>query len=289
MIKPIAINTCYLCSSTEFIIRKGQVRDNQDLKILECQSCGLVTLSSLEHIQAEHYESSGMHGADPVSIDYWSKETIEDDNRRFQMLQSLLKNKKILDFGCGNGGFLKLADKLAAKADGVEPEKRVRDYWSGRFNILPDLKFAGELEYDLITAFHVIEHLPDPRGVLREISKHLASNGKLILEVPSSEDALITLYESHAFMSFTYWSQHIYLFNTNTLESLVKQAGLKVTTIQQYQRYPISNHLYWLSKGKPGGHIEWSFLDSPVLQEAYAGAMRSIGKCDTLIAWLEKD
>lgn len=65
--------------------------------------------------------------------------------------------------------------------------------------------------YDLITAFHVVEHLPDPRTTLKELSSLLSPEGYLIIEVPSSEDALITLYDCDAFQKFTYWSQHLYL------------------------------------------------------------------------------
>jgi hypothetical protein len=58
--------------------------------------------------------------------------------------------------------------------------------------------------------------------------------------------------------------------------------------IQQFQRYPVSNHLYWLSKGKPEGYQKWSFLESEIMKESYANALASIGKCDTLIAYLKK-
>jgi 2-polyprenyl-3-methyl-5-hydroxy-6-metoxy-1,4-benzoquinol methylase len=145
------------------------------------------------------------------------------------------------------------------------------------------------LGYDLITSFHVVGHLPDPRKVLSEMSEHLSDNGMIVAEDPSSEDALLTLYECDAFQRFSYWSQHLFLFNTKTLRRLAKQADLYIVSIQQYQRYPLSNHLHWLSKGESGGHHKWPFLDSSNLNEAYSDSLASIGKCDTLIAWLEKE
>lgn len=111
----------------------------------------------------------------------------------------------------------------------------------------------------------------------------------MIIEVPSSEDALLTLFDCNSFQRFTYWSQHLFLFNSKTLEQLATQAGLKVIALQQYQRYPLSNHLHWLSQGKPGGHQKWSFLNSPILTESYANTLAALGKCDTLIAYLELD
>lgn len=115
----------------------------------------------------------------------------------------------------------------------------------------------------------------------------LAKNGRMVIEVPSSEDVLLTLYDSDTFQRFTYWSQHLYLLNAETLRRLAEQAGLRIVTIQQYQRYPLSNHLHWLSQDKPGGHQNWAFLDSPELKSAYGNALAAIGKCDTLIANLE--
>lgn len=169
---------------------------------------------------------------------------------------------------------------------GVELERRVREYWSKTIPIYENLKDVGK-DYDLITAFHVIEHLPDPRAMLINMSKHLKESGRLVVEVPSSEDALLTFYENDAFQRFTYWSQHLFLFNVATLHRLATQAGLRVVSIQQYQRYPLSNHLHWLSRNLPSGHKHWSFLDTPGLTTAYAASLASIGKCDTIIAYLE--
>lgn len=277
---------CYLCDSTTFNTRKGQVRDAPDLKILECTCCGLVTLSSLGHIQAGFYEKSGMHGADPTPIDAWLKNTDWDDQRRFEMLKPMLPNKRLLDFGCGAGGFLNKAQHLADTIAGIELELRVQAHWRNQIAIHPDVESAGK-GYDLITAFHVVEHLSDPIAMLKTLADKLSKNGRMVIEVPSSEDALLTLYDSDAFQRFTYWSQHLFLFNAETLRRLAERASLRIVTIQQHQRYPLSNHLHWLSQGKPGGHQKWAFLDNPELKVAYASALAALGKCDTLIAHLE--
>ncbi len=96
--------TCYLCKHADFSVRKGAVRDDPSLKILECTNCGLVTLSSIQHIQSGHYEASGMHGDDLPSMECWLRETERDDQRRFEMLEAHLVSRKVLDFGCGAGG-----------------------------------------------------------------------------------------------------------------------------------------------------------------------------------------
>jgi len=278
--------TCYLCGHSDFSRRSGSVRDATSLQILECGNCGLVALSSLQHIQDSHYANSGMHGDLLPSVDAWLRESEHDDKRRFDMLESSLVNSRVLDFGCGAGGFVLRAGQLAAEVVGIEPEHRVREHWGDRLCIRSGLENAGT-GFDLITAFHVLEHLPDPRETLKRLSGLLARRGRMVIEVPSSEDALLTLYESDAFQHFTYWSQHLFLFNSETLRNLVQQAGLRVITIRQLQRYPLSNHLHWLSRGRPGGHKQWSFLDTPILNEAYANSLAALGKCDTVVAFIE--
>jgi 2-polyprenyl-3-methyl-5-hydroxy-6-metoxy-1,4-benzoquinol methylase len=279
---------CYLCKSKYFKVRQGAVRDNPALQIIECYDCSLVTLNSFDHVQVGHYENSGMHGDDPRSVEAWLRETDQDDQRRFTMLKSALVNQRLLDFGCGAAGFLYKSQSLAAEVSGIELERRVHEFWKGDLNIFHTLdEVIGK--YDLITAFHVVEHLLDPRLILRQLASHLEPSGRLVIEVPSSNDALLTLYDSNEFQKFTYWSQHLFLFNAETLLRLAKQSGLRILSIKQFQRYPLSNHLYWLSKRKPGGHQCWSFLDSPALIEAYSASLAALGRCDTLIAHLEVD
>lgn len=278
---------CYLCQSSNFTQRDGVVRDVPEMQIYECDNCGLVSLSERDHITQGFYENSGMHGSEPTPMDTWLKETEWDDQRRFDMLKTMLPNKRLLDFGCGAAGFLQRARNLAADVIGVELETRVRDYWAGQINIVPNAGAAGG-GYDLITAFHVVEHLPDPRSILVSLAESLEPGGRIILEVPSANDALLTLYGCEAFQRFTYWSQHLFLFNSSTLEILAQQAGLRVVAVQHYQRYPLSNHLHWLSEGKPGGHQRWAFLDSQDLVNAYANTLATLGKTDTLIAHLER-
>ena len=279
---------CYLCESVDFTLRKGAVRDSPEMKIYECESCGLVSLRQSDHISTDFYENSGMHGTAMPSIEEWLKETEWDDQRRYMMLKSAITNKEILDFGCGAGGFLKKAEQVAKKVTGIELESRVQEYWDGTFSIVPDID-SMRSKFDVITAFHVVEHLKDPRDMLRNLAGKLSPGGRLIVEVPSGEDALLTLFDCDAFQHFTYWSQHLFLFSAHTLAMLARQAGLNVVSINHYQRYPLSNHLHWLSNGKPGGHQRWSFLDTPELNEAYARALASIGKTDTLIAHFQQE
>ena len=278
---------CYLCSRTDFRIRAIRTRDRIDVRVVECETCGLVQTDKTSHIAEGHYEESLMHGQKPPSMEEWLSSCEYDDRRRLESLSRLIEGRRILDFGCGAAGFVNKARAVARSVAGVEVERRIHEYWNGQLDLYTSLDGLGN-DFDVITSFHVFEHLADPRGMLQRLAKHLRSNGRFILEVPSSDDALLTLYESEPFQKFTYWSQHLFLFNAATMRLLSEQAGLKVIAIEQVQRYPLANHLYWLSKGLPGGHSTWSFLENQQISRAYAHSLASIGKCDTICAHLEK-
>ena len=120
---------CYLCGGIKFNKRPGSVRDNPELEVFECASCGLVFLSSFDHIKDDFYENSEMHGKDALDIQAWIRKTEWDDERRFQYLKLVLPNKRLLDFGCGTGGFLLKAQNLATIAHGIELETRLNSHY----------------------------------------------------------------------------------------------------------------------------------------------------------------
>jgi len=284
---------CYLCGNTKFNKRLGSVRDNQELDVLECVSCGLVFLSSFAHIKNGFYERSEMHDRDKLSTKYWFTETIWNDERRFQYLRSVLSHCKLLDFGCGVGGFIMKAKELAAIVHGIESESRLRSYYQNHnltvFQNIAEIPNDSCLQgYDIITMFSVLEHIADPKVLLGDLSKLLSDDGQIVIEVPNADDVLLTLYQCEPFSRFIYWSPHLFLYTAKTLQLLFDQMNLKVNYIKQIQRYSLANHLYWLANGKPDGHKKWYFLDSPEMHAAYEKQLASIGKCDTLIASISK-
>lgn len=275
---------CKLCGNGNYKERTGSVRDNKDLKIYECCNCGLVFLSSISNLEQNFYEESSMVDGN-LDIEKRRNEARTDDERRFSFLKNRIINKKLLDFGSGTGGFLKLVKPICDSVIGVELEKAVMPYY-----IADEIAITNSLsnvtdKFDYITAFHVIEHIKEPVDVLEEMSELLMQDGQIIVEVPNANDALLTIYKNSEFQNHTYWSCHLYLYTQHTLAMLAKKAGLKVEFIKHIQRYPLSNHLYWLSRNKPGGHAEWgNFIDSIELNNAYESQLAKLGATDTLIA-----
>ena len=137
--------------------------------------------------------------------------------------------------------------------------------------------------------FHVLEHLKDPIEYLINLKSLLAENGVIVIEVPNANDALLSLYGCEKFSDFTYWESHLFLFDNTTLTTLVKRAGLKIRFLEQIQRYPLSNTMYWLSKGKPGGHREWAMLSNSTLDREYENTLARLGIADTIVAIVEPE
>lgn len=73
-----------------------------------------------------------------------------DDLRHIEMLRASMVNRRLLDFGCGAAGFLRKAQFIVAEAVGVEPERRVREYWGEKIELYDSLENVGE-GYDLST------------------------------------------------------------------------------------------------------------------------------------------
>lgn len=283
--------TCYLCGHNRFEKLEGTVRDNPSLSVLKCKNCSLVFLSSFSHIDSDFYCNDGMHNGQP-DIENWLEQTKDDDKRRFKFLKSRIKGKKILDFGCGNGGFLSAisdcGQKSASLACGVELQKSMFEYFENKnLKVFEDIQEIDE-KFDYITLFHVLEHIKDPAEMLKNIGEKLEKNGQIIIEVPNSNDALITIYKSKAFMDFTYWGCHLFVFNEKTLRKIAKRAGFKINYTKRVQRYGIANHLYWHFAKMPGGHKKWWFIDCRIMNAFYRAFLALLRANDTIVMSISK-
>lgn len=280
---------CPICSSLGVLIHKG-TRDVGAIDVYQCSNCGTKFLSNLDG--EKDYENGFMHEKNPLSgLDMEKKlqSLHKDDKRRFEKVKELCRNKKVLDFGCGFGGFLNYCSEVTDMCCGVELGKDERDYLKSKgircFRTIDET----EDKFDVITLFHVFEHLSDPESWLDKFSDYLADNGQLIIEVPHANDILLSLYANNKFADFTYWSAHLFLFTAESLSMLVERSGKYLIMSSEYiQRYSFANHMMWLAKGLPGGHNEWDYLDSGELNEAYTKKLQELKMCDTLFFVLRK-
>ena len=279
-----------ISNEESFEMLHGKVRDREDVKVLRCKRSGVIILDRTDHISEKHYSSM-------EDLSYWAtrslsqarKETYEDDQRRADQFRSFIKGRVWLDFGTGAGGILELLSKSAKEIYAVELQKGAREQLtSERYKVYEDIKDIPCDNLEVVTLFHVLEHLPDPVKVLTGIRKKMADSGKIIIEVPHANDFLISFLELEQFREHSFWSEHLILHTRQSLKALMEKSGFRNVAIEGFQRYPLSNHLYWLCKGKPGGHKEWSQLNTKDLTESYGRTLNALDMTDTLICIAEK-
>ena len=280
-----------LCGNEEFECIHRGTRDVPNINVMKCLRCGMVQLDNYQYNTDCNYSEGGMlkntysvtsDELGDIPWDIWLKETEQDDIRRYEALKETCRDKRVLEFGCGNGGFLRRIKSVASDVVGVELMDEAREHIKGEkiavFKYLDEVK----RKYDVICMFMVIEHLNNPDEILSKIYNALAPGGMLIVETVNSDDALISKYSCKDFMDFTYWSEHVILFNSTTLETLIKRNGFITNWNTQIQRYSLANHLYWLVQGKPGGHKKWAEFNEHVLNDAYSSKLIEMGIADTL-------
>lgn len=264
------------------LIHKG-TRDNELIDVYKCCACETKFLSV---VQDGDYENDFMYQTNNMSdIDIEKRVALfkKDDERRYKAVKHLCEGKSVLDFGCGFGGFLNYISCVAEKCCGVELGRNERDYLKSKGILCTKSIDEYSGKFDVITLFHTFEHLSEPEMWLEKFSHYLKKDGRLIIEVPNANDALRSLYNNENFADFTYWSAHLFLYTIDSLSMLIKKNGkYQIVSAGQIQRYSVANHLMWLAKGKPGGHEQWSFMDTQELNDAYASKLEEMEMCDTL-------
>lgn len=144
----------------------------------------------------------------------------------FRFIPKPTRPAKLLDYGCGNGSFLLVAKQCGYTVYGVdfdpvavETAKHVVDnVYCGDVSCLPE-----DLLFDAITVSHVIEHLYDPIGTLKQIYHHLKPGGFIYIETPNIDSIGHQYYKSA-------WRgleppRHLQIFSLASLSGLLNKAG----------------------------------------------------------------
>jgi len=168
-----------------------------------CSTCDFISvinpcLDFARLYSREYYEG---RGADPLVDYYFELEHPRQTLRRYEwrgiarVVNKLVgnsRNVQWLDYGCGNGGLVRyLRDELHVDAVGYDEGAIVDDARAKGIPILtrPDLEQnAGR--FSVITMIEVIEHLPDPIMILRQVRRLLKPGGVLFITTGNSEPHL---------------------------------------------------------------------------------------------------
>ncbi len=285
-----------LISKNNLVILSNRTRDKK-IKVLKDLKTEIIFLE--KYITSNHYYSLLKYkddekkvGRKTINIKTFGGNIkvplIEDDHRRAIQFKKYLNNKDILDFGCGWGGFLKDIKDFKSLS-GIELRNECINYIQQN---IKKVKISNNInsfkkKFDIITMFHVLEHIPYQVDTLKILKSNLKNKGKIIIEVPHAKDFLILQKELKEFKKFTFWSEHLILHTQKSLKSVLTQAGFKKINIYYYQRYNLSNHLGWFIRRQPGGHNFYKNIIGNKLNLSYCENLKKLGQTDTLIAIAE--
>tara|TARA_B110000858_G_scaffold198405_1_gene264657 strand:+ start:96 stop:965 length:870 start_codon:yes stop_codon:yes gene_type:complete len=274
-LKLVNLKNCSVISKT--------TRDKK-IKVLQDKKSGIIFLEKFVRDKKYYQLDRKMSQKD---IARYTNLLKNDDKRRFNQFKNVLKSKRILDFGCEFGGFLKNITN-SKKLHGLEINKNCIKFLKKKgINVIDNLE-NNKLKFDVITMFHVLEHLPNQINILKKLRQNLDNNGKIIIEVPSASDLLISFKNLKSFKKFTFWSQHIILHTRDSLKKVLKASGFKNIRVINFQRYNLNNHLGWFLNNSPGGHLIFKDIYDEELNAAYSDFLVRKNKTDTLIAIANK-
>jgi SAM-dependent methyltransferase len=167
-------------------------------KVVACRACSFVWTNpqaaseALEKYYSEDYLLEGLNV--PRSVEEFLGEGYKEiwfsKDRDLQLILEQKDHGRLLDIGCASGTLLWLASRQGFAVFGIEVARRSADFVK---NLLGFEVFCGELKnaafasssFDVVTMFHSLEHVPDPRQVIREIHRILACDGVFIGVVPN--------------------------------------------------------------------------------------------------------
>jgi len=284
---------CIICNYRKSEIISQKTRDS-DSQVVKCNSCSHIQLYPLPLAK----EDKSFYNQDLQSKDVFKrinildleKRSTVDTKRRVDFIRrEFNNNESLLDVGSGYGFFIKAIGDAGFKTTGLEISSARREISKSITNIpLQSKAITGpnktKNQYDIITLFHVLEHIKDPIKLCTDLKSYLQKGGTLIIEIPNTNHYLLNI--SKQYKDFYWQRAHISYFTPKTVLTVLEKAGYGKIKIKGVQRYTFINALRWVFLGRPQ-------LKNPSYQTFTFGFMDNLYKkvlierllCDTL--WIE--
>ena len=143
---------------------------------------------------------------------------------KYKTIQPCVPLKNILDYGCGNGEFLQYVSKRGLNAIGVEKSNHsLKICKKKNLKVFSTIKHLVNKKFDVISLWHVLEHVSNPSKTVSVLSTILSNKGYFVIAVPNIQSLDSQLFKSE-------WAgldvpRHIWHFTPKGLIALFKKQG----------------------------------------------------------------
>lgn len=289
------LQQCPICRHSEFkpfLTCKDYLVSQAEFAIQSCSKCGFRFTnprpdnSSIgQYYQSADYVSHNDQSAGIINKLYRlvRQYTLR---QKLNLINSVQPQKgKLLDVGCGTGLFLEMGQQGGWKITGVEPDDTARTAAMNRLktNVVETIQEVGEKPYDIITMWHVLEHVPNLQETIQELKSRLKTGGILLLALPNSDSL-----DAEHFKQ--YWAaydipRHLSHFTPSTINRLVSQAGFTLSATKPM--YFDSFYIGMLSTRHRDGSTNWIESIYQGIRSNWSG--RKTGNYSSLIYLFKKD
>jgi 2-polyprenyl-3-methyl-5-hydroxy-6-metoxy-1,4-benzoquinol methylase len=233
------LSSCPICESSRlenFLNVKDNFLSKENFSISSCLNCGLKFTNPRpkddnlsEYYQSEKYYS---HSKKKNGFIPWLYQIIKRKNisTKYQQIVPKGQTGRILDIGCGTGDFLLYCKEKSWIISGVEPDKGARKI--AETLLEQEIYSANETDqwadstFDIITMWHVLEHVSDLNQQFIELQRLIKEDGKLILALPNFKSYDALYYKEN----WAAWDvpRHLYHFNKQVISQIASNYGFKL-------------------------------------------------------------
>ncbi len=234
---PALTSSCPVCQSSQAAPELEQTTDGHRYAFLRCAACRLLFVAA-PPTEAELRRWYDQQWSQEYEQTRAGEQAVEETlrQRRFQRrlndLNRLGASGRLLDVGCQNGTFLMLARQRGWNPSGVElaPAAVAQARQQG-FEVfegtLPQAHLPGAA-FDVVTLWHLLEHVPQPLEFLREIRRILKPGGLLAIETPNVDGRAFR--RQGARWEYLLAPQHLCYFGAESLRQALERTGFDLAS-----------------------------------------------------------
>jgi len=236
----ILLDNCPVCSGSN-LLKKLDCIDHSTTKekftIVSCETCEFTFTNPRpkDNSLGRYYKSDMYisHTNNTKGLFNWMYHTVRKYaiGTKLNLLKRTSKNKNHLDIGCGTGEFLNACKNAGYNTKGIEPSELARKQAIKNFNLSvsenTNLDQFEENQFNSISMWHVLEHVPSINKTIEEFNRILSEKGKVIIAVPNHKSWDANYYKE-------FWAGwdvpiHLWHFSKLSIEKLFLNHNFKLT------------------------------------------------------------